>query len=673
MVTFPGARAVLGPDRTGRDAAWVELIGRLTAGGRLRPAEAAADCLQAALEMLGADGASLIDWSDGGCEVVAVAGFMPTFDHRPSAGTGRTGTSAVATVSVDPRTDLIAARSDGGDFIPDDLAVLAALAALLGWSGAGRGGLQQLLQGFVARPMSSSVPAEVLTASAEAAAHLLEAEIAGVLLLSEDGESVEMRAAVGNSQLATSQLRIRRGEGLAGKVLTTGHPQRIADYTTEQHSTPDLVALSYVEGTCSAMAVPMVRDGSLVGVMCVWRRRRELFTEADEALLGSLAGLCAAAIHNADTHAALRERLTESHAEGVRLAAEEASARGAAELQWALNRITRDRDDLSAVLRTVGAAAGCSVTVVDNDGRTTLWDSLTAPRDLDLRLAAWVAERSADLDADDVDVAELPGGWMIVAPVRAVGVALGHLALGFACRPVPAQELTARQAAAAAAVLLYRAETVVTAARRAQSEFVWDLLDGRLPDEVEASLRAQHLGSGFAMPARVVAVSTPGLTAKATRATWTADQIERSRSSTARLITSVLVGAGVPVPVLAARADLFAVLVPLGTHDDRAQRTLIAKALAAVRWPGEMDTVVGIGGRLDHVARCSDGWREAVLAASAATPGVPAAFEDLGVLQYLLAPTTRPQLEEFAARRIGELTVYDQQHGTDLVETLEWE
>jgi purine catabolism regulator len=52
-------------------------------------------------------------------------------------------------------------------------------------------------------------------------------------------------------------------------------------------------------------------------------------------------------------------------------------------------------------------------------------------------------------------------------------------------------------------------------------------------------------------------------------------------------------------------------------------------------------------------------------------PGVPAAFEDLGVLQYLLAPTTRSDLDSFARRRIGDLVGYDNQHGTDLVDTLE--
>ncbi|HEX3826413.1 MAG TPA: helix-turn-helix domain-containing protein [Sporichthyaceae bacterium] len=656
---------------SGRHAPWVALIDKLAAGGQLRPTDAAVDCLEAVLVLLGADGASLVDWSGGRCEIVAAVGASPAMTTRQPAGTGRLGGVSVATVSVDPRTDLIAVRAGGPDFTADDVGVLVALAALLGWTGAGRNGLQQLLQGFVSRPVASLDPAEVLTAGAEAAAHLIGAEIAGVLLIDETGEAVEMHAVTGNSQLATARLRIGVGEGLAGRVLATGRAQRVADYTTELRSTPGLLALSDIEGTCSAMAAPMLRDGVLIGVMCVWRRRRELFTEADEALFTSLAGLTAVGFHNATMHARVGADLAAARAERDRLAGELNHAGACLELQWTLNRITRERGDLSAVLRAVGSTAGCSVAVLDSDGRVTGWDSLAAPREVGERLRAWLAARPPEQSVVDVLTVELPVGWLVVAPIRAVGVTLGHLALGFSSRPRVEQESMADQAAVAAAVLLFREETMVTAARRAEAEFVWDLLDGRLPDEVEASLRAQHLGSGFALPARVVAVSTPGATARATRNAWTVEQIERSRAATARLITAALLGAGSAQPVLAARADLFAALIPAAGHDDRGHRAMIARAFSDVRWTGGTDTLVGVGGRVDHVARFADGWREAVLAVSAAMPGVPAAFEDLGVLQYLLAPTTRSDLDSFARRRIGDLVGYDTQHGTDLVDTLE--
>jgi len=60
-----------------------------------------------------------------------------------------------------------------------------------------------------------------------------------------------------------------------------------------------------------------------------------------------------------------------------------------------------------------------------------------------------------------------------------------------------------------------------------------------------------------------------------------------------------------------------------------------------------VEALVGIGGRLDHVARFARVGASAARV-SAATASVTAAFEDLAVLQYLLAPTTRADLEGFA-------------------------
>ena len=40
------------------------------------------------------------------------------------------------------------------------------------------------------------------------------------------------------------------------------------------------------------------------------------------------------------------------------------------------------------------------------------------------------------------------------------------------------------------------------------------------------------------------------------------------------------------------------------------------------------------------------------------------------MLQFLLAPTTREDLERFARRRIGPLLDYDSEHNTELVPTL---
>ena len=261
-------------------------------------------------------------------------------------------------------------------------------------------------------------------------------------------------------------------------------------------------------------------------------------------------------------------------------------------------------------------------------------------------------------------------GWMLVAPLRAVGMTFGYLALGLADPPRPEDGLAAQQAAVASALLIAREEATLTAARRAQSEFVWDLLAGRLPDDVEAAVRARHLGTGFRLPARVVAVETIGTPSEVPAAGWNEDQRERARGRLARLVISQLEGKGLRHAVLASRAELLAVVVPLRDADPGAELRTLAAALDGVSWPAGVHAVTGIGGRVEHVRGLQHGWQEAQLARSAARPGAAAAFEDLGVLQFLLAPTTREDLEGFARRRVGPLLDYDTTHNTELVPTL---
>ena len=93
----------------------------------------------------------------------------------------------------------------------------------------------------------------------------------------------------------------------------------------------------------------------------------------------------------------------------------------------------------------------------------------------------------------------LPDGdcWLVVAPVRAAGVSFGFLCLGREAQPGSEDVVAVEQAATVCALLLARQEAAVAATRRLQSEFIWDLLEGRIPDEAEALVRARHLDHRF--------------------------------------------------------------------------------------------------------------------------------------------------------------------------------
>ena len=626
--------------------------------------------IKAARPLQAADAAAIVRWQDGQPVVLAADGeFDSVLRRRPAEGASWAGRRPIAAVSVDPRTDIVVARTAPIGFTEADVESLHALGALINWAGGGRPP-DALLRGFVTRVVASLEPDEVLVSVADAVSQLLRAEIAGVLLRNEAGD-LEMRCAIGNTRVDTARLRIRAGQGLAGRVVESGRPERIDDYSTDPRSAPEFMALSDIEGTCSAIAVPLRWDGRVAGALCGWRRRRAPFTDEDESLFAAFAQLCGAAINNADRHQAERvraARLEASHAAVLeRNRAAERDLHSYAEL----TRIATDGGDVDAVVRTVGRLTHGLAVVVTEDGRVL---GLSERRDVH-RLVEQV-QQLLPLPLDDghaaVAMEQPDGSWLLVAAVRAAGVTFGHLALALSAAPAAGDRLAAQHAAVVSALLLAREEAAVAAARRLQSEFVWDLLDGRLPDAVEAGVRARHLGTGFALPARVVAIMVSGLAYDATAGGWNPEHLERARGACARLIGSGLEAAGVSGAVLARRANLFAAVVPAPAGCDVAWARRLAGALAAIAWPDGMRVTVGVGGPVESVSGFSGGWHEAQLARSGVgSAGEPGVFEDLGVLRFLLAPTSRTDLDGFARHQLGPLLDYDEKRGTELTRTLD--
>jgi sugar diacid utilization regulator/putative methionine-R-sulfoxide reductase with GAF domain len=664
-------RPVRGEHR--RRVRWPQVIVDIAAAAAEGPHAVAEAGIRAARPLVAADAAAVVHWRDGQPVVLAANGDLATMlTTRPPEGSSWADGQPVAAVSVDPRTDVVALRAAPIAFSDADLEALRALGELINWAGGGRQP-DVLLRGFATRVVASLELDEVLVSTADAVAQLLRAEIAGVLLRDASGEFLEMRCAIGNTKLDTARLRIRAGQGLAGRVLESGRPERIDDYSTDPRSAPEFMALSDIEGTCAAIAVPLRWDGAVTGVLCAWRRRREPFTDEDESLFASFGELCAAAIHNAGRHEVERSRADRLEAAHNGLQERHRAAKRDLYVRAELTRIAMEGGDVEAVARTVGELTRGVAVVVTEDGRV-LGSSSRAAAD---RLVSRV-QQALPVQADGrapVAVAQEDGSWMLLAEVRAAGVTLGHLALGLPMAPTAGDHLAAEQAAVVSALLLAQEEAAVSAARRLQSEFVWDLLDGRLPDSVEAGVRARHLGTKFALPARVAAVTVRGLAEQTNGRDWNPEHVERARGACARAITQALDAAGMPGSVLARRADLFAVVVPTGPGDGRGDSVLaarrLARALAAIQWPDGMHGSAGVGGPVERIAGFPDGWREAQLARSAAaSTGEPGVFEDLGVLQFLLAPTSREDLDSFARRQLGPLLDYDAKRGTELTKTL---
>src|SRR5207249_2531337 len=110
-------------------------------------------------------------------------------------------------------------------------------------------------------------------------------------------------------------------------------------------------------------------------------------------------------------------------------------------------------------------------------------------------------------------------------------------------------------------------DAAVASARRLQSEFIWDLLEGRIPDEAEALVRSKHLGHGFELPARLVLVRSNRSHPVAASRAANPEELERMRGREGRrIVESVQERTGVR-PLLARRADVFVAVVPVARAD----------------------------------------------------------------------------------------------------------
>ena len=168
----------------------------------------------------------------------------------------------------------------------------------------------------VGRALSAAMDLEsLLTLIMENITLLMEADRSTLYLLTDDGASLWSRVAQGGEHV---KIHLKKGEGLAGWVVSSGETVNIPDAYNDDRFQP---AFDQQTGyrTRSILCVPMRNHiGQIVGAVQVLNKKAGPFDQDDEALLAALASQAASAIENTKLYQSVvskNEELSEAQEE----------------------------------------------------------------------------------------------------------------------------------------------------------------------------------------------------------------------------------------------------------------------------------------------------------------------------------------------------------------------
>jgi PAS domain S-box-containing protein len=165
----------------------------------------------------------------------------------------------------------------------------------------------------------------VLRRVTEAAQELCQSDGAVIGLRMPESDAVRLRYWTASWYQGLADARIEPGEGLGGIVLDEHRPLRTSDYLRDGRIGGDYHDRIHQVGIRAQMAVPVLIDGRVEGLLFVDNRSSRAFTDQDEAILVRLAAQAAIAIRNAQLFA--DEQLARGTAERLVRAVRESQER----------------------------------------------------------------------------------------------------------------------------------------------------------------------------------------------------------------------------------------------------------------------------------------------------------------------------------------------------------
>jgi len=187
---------------------------------------------------------------------------------------------------------------------------------------------------------------------------ILSVDVATILLLSEDEQVLQVRASNGLEEEVREGVRIPIGQGVVGRVASTGTPMIVDDVSQAEVLSPHVR-----ERARSLMGAPLLAEGRTIGVIHVDSFEHRQFTQDDLQLLRLVADRIAAPIERARLYEGEHRARTEAEAARQRSAfLDEASRVLASSLDY--------QTTLTNVAQLVvpQLADWCAIHVVEEDG-----------------------------------------------------------------------------------------------------------------------------------------------------------------------------------------------------------------------------------------------------------------------------------------------------------------
>lgn len=354
----------------------------------------------------------------------------------------------------------------------------------------------------------------VLEKVVAASRDLLGTDMSTLLLLDERRQFLKVEASAGIDAAIARRLSTPLGENIAGCVGATGIPARCVDIALDRRSTLADVCSGHIR---SAMLVPLVRNGNVLGVLAVETREIRRFDDHDEGILQLLADHAASAIETARLYSVERDQVERLQTLLERINSQNDVMRQSREAHDRLTEAALEGSGLTALMGVLAELVPSPLAMInqfgarlrangsgEDDRCEQLWtaceDSPAFARNLErLRLNAGLASPAAEPS---------DGFWRIV-PVTAAGEVLGAIVVLDHDALEEQHMLILEEAASIMAAELLRDRSVAEAEARSHGDLIRTLMSADCEAE-GLQERAGLLGHDLTEDQAVVAITPVG-------------------------------------------------------------------------------------------------------------------------------------------------------------------